>query len=76
MTDTSKIDDRVGRDLYVALLREKVPGVRVGKVVDGAVVWEDGGTGRPEREPGPDAKGVGAAKCPSAEKSSGDDATW
>lgn len=34
--------DMVSLDLYLNLMREYVPGVRFGKVINGNVVWEDG----------------------------------
>ena len=37
---TSRSLDSVAPDVYVQLLREKVPGVKIGHVERGAVVWE------------------------------------
>lgn len=34
--------DSVGRGIYLAELRKRVPGVRFGRVQSGAVIWEDG----------------------------------
>jgi hypothetical protein len=33
--------DRVGVQRFIALLRERVPGVRFGRVVEGAIVWDE-----------------------------------
>lgn len=32
--------DSVAPDVYIQLLREKVPGVRIGRVEEGRVIWE------------------------------------